>query len=168
MNDTSELRRRTVRWHLAFGWWGLLVFLGLGLVLETLLGWKSGLYLDAPNRWRRELWRLAHAHGTFLSLVQILFACTLDRFGVWTDRRLKLASFLLLDGLILLPLGFFLGGIGFTETDPGVGILLVPIGALALLAAVGLIACSVTGSGPAEIEAKSGDSSAPPPPSPTC
>src|SRR5687767_5711737 len=113
MNDSSELRRRTVRWHLAIGWWGLLVFLGLGIVLETLLGWKFGLYLDTSNRWRRELWRLAHAHGTFLSLVQILFACTLDRFGVWTDRRLKLASFFLLDGLVLLPLGFFLGGIGF-------------------------------------------------------
>ena len=66
------------------------------------------------------------------------------RFGAWSERRLKLASFFLLDALLFLPAGFFLGGINPTEVDPAPGVLLVPIGALLLLIAVGLIAWSAT------------------------
>lgn len=39
-----------------------------------------------------------------------------------------------------MPGGFFLGGIAFYSGDPGFGILLVPFGAVLLLAAVFLIA----------------------------
>ncbi len=42
-----------MRLHLRFGWWSLLVFLLLGLVLETLHGFKIGWYLDVSNSIRR-------------------------------------------------------------------------------------------------------------------
>jgi hypothetical protein len=39
----------------------------------------------------------------------------------------------------LIPLGFFLGGLFPSESDPWLGILLVPAGALLLFSAVALI-----------------------------
>ena len=42
----------------------------------------------------------------------------------------------------MLPGGFFLGGLVIYAGDPGIGILLVPVGAVLLLAAVFLIARS--------------------------
>src|SRR2546422_7029253 len=145
MNDASpEQRQRTARRHHRIGWWALLVFLSLGIFLETLHGFKAGFYLDPANRLRRLLWTLAHAHGTLLAVVHIAFAAGLTQFGAWSERRLKLASFFLLDALLFLPAGFFLGGINPTEVDPAPGVLLVPIGALLLLIAVGLIAWSAT------------------------
>jgi hypothetical protein len=136
----AELRQRLARRHHLAGWWGLLLFLSLGIGLETLHGFKVGFYLDPGNQVRRLLWTLAHAHGTLLALVNIAFALGVRQFGVWTEKRLKLASFFLIDALLLLPLGFFLGGIGHSEGDPSFGVLLVPIGALLLLIAVGLTA----------------------------
>src|SRR5262245_60378402 len=141
----AELRRRLARRHHLVGWWGLLVFLCLGIALETLHAFKVSLYLDPAHRWRRLLWTLAHAHGTLLGLVNVAFALGVTQFGAWGGRRLKLASFFLLDALVLLPAGFFLGGIGHSEVDPSPGILLVPLGAALLLAAVALIALAATG-----------------------
>src|SRR5262245_27269958 len=149
----AQLRRRLARRHHLIGWWGLLVFLCLGIGLETMHGFKVGYYLDPAHRWRRLLWTLAHAHGTLLGLVHVAFAAGLERFGAWGERRLKLASFFLIDALLLLPAGFFLGGVGHSEVDPSPGILLVPLGAALLLAAVGLIALAATageGEAPAE------------------
>lgn len=146
MNESStDLRRRIARRHHLVGWCGLLVFLCLGIALETLHGFKIGSYLDPTHRLRQFLWRLAHAHGTLLGLVHVAFAAGLESFGRWSERRLKLASFLLIDALVLLPVGFFLGGIGHAEGDPSPGILLVPLGALALLVAVALIAWAARG-----------------------
>ncbi len=121
------------------GWLLLLLFLSLGAVLETLHGFKVGFYLDPAHRVRREMWTLAHAHGTLLALVQIAFACGVQRFAWRSPGRLRLASFLLLDAAVLLPGGFFLGGIGHAEGDPSYGVLLVPVGATLLLVAVALI-----------------------------
>lgn len=139
-----ELRKRLARRHQIVGWWALLLFLSLGIALETLHGFKIGFYLDPSQRMRRLLWTLAHAHGTLLAVVQICFSLGLTQFGVWTERRLKLTSFLLIDALIFLPVGFFLGGFGHSEVDPSLGILLVPIGAIFLLISVALIAWSAT------------------------
>src|SRR5438067_1242235 len=148
MSDArADLRRRLGRRHYLLGWWGLLVFLSLGIGLETLHGFKVGFYLDPAHRLRRLLWTLAHAHGTLLGLVHVGFAAGLGQYGRWTERRLKLASFFLTDALLLLPAGFFLGGLGHSEVDPSPGVLLVPVGALLLLVAVGLIAWSAIGSG---------------------
>ena len=66
-----------VRKHLRVGWLALLVFLSLGIILESLHGFKVGLYLDVSNQTRRFMWTLAHAHGTLLALVNLAFALTL-------------------------------------------------------------------------------------------
>ncbi len=146
MNDIkTELRLRIARRHQVIGWWALLGFLTLGLALETFHGFKFGFYLDPPHRLRRLLWTLAHAHGTLLAVVNICFALGLTQFGRWSEQRLKLTSFFLIDALVLLPAGFFLGGIGHGEGDPSLGILLVPIGAALMLIAVALVAWSATG-----------------------
>ena len=145
MSETpADTRWRLARRHSIVGWWGLLVFLTLGLTLEALHGYKIGFYLDPANRIRRLMWTLAHAHGTLIAIVHLAFAAGLGQFGQWTVMRLRVASFLLIDALLLLPLGFFLGGIGNNEVDPSPGILLVPMGGFALLGAVALIAWSAT------------------------
>ena len=79
MTDQEDLE--SVRQHLAFGWWSLLVFLSLGIGLETLHGFKVAWYLDVGMETRRLMWRLAHAHGTFLSLVHIAMAATIYLLG---------------------------------------------------------------------------------------
>jgi hypothetical protein len=158
MSDAHpDLRRRLARRHHLIGWCGLLVFLSLGIGLETLHGLKLGFYLDPPHRLRRLLWTLAHAHGTLLAVVNIAFAAGLTQLGRWNARSLRIASFLLIDALVLLPAGFFLGGIGHTEVDPSPWVLLVPVGAAFLLVAVALIAWSA---------ARTPDDSGPPSPPP--
>jgi hypothetical protein len=138
-DDLSTLRQAVARRHHLIGWSALLVFLSLGAFLEALHGFKVGFYLDPDYRLRRQLWTLAHTHGTLLALVQIGFAVGLTQFGRWTPSRLKLVSFFLLDAAVLIPLGFFLGGLFPSESDPWVGVLLVPPGALLLFIAVALI-----------------------------
>jgi hypothetical protein len=124
------------RRHLRLGWWSLLVFLGLGIVLEALHGFKIGFYLDLANATRRHLWTLAHAHGTLLSLVNLVFAMTLRLFCDGSERWIAQASAALIGASILLPAGFFLGGAVIYAGDPGLGVLLVPVGAALLLFAV--------------------------------
>ncbi len=143
MNDElGTLRRRVARRHHLAGWCLLLVFLSLGAFLEYLHGFKKGFYLDPQHHVRRDMWRLAHTHGTLLGLIQIVFALCVPRFGRWTAGRIKLASFFLLDAAVLIPLGFFLGGLFPTEADPWLGVLLVPPGALLLFIAVVLVILS--------------------------
>jgi hypothetical protein len=141
-DDLNALLRVVARRHHVLGWSVLLLFLGLGAFLEFLHGFKMGFYLDPGQRLRRELWTLAHAHGTLLGLVQVAFAAGLTQFGRWRAGRLKLVSFFLLDATLLIPLGFFLGGLFPSESDPWVGILLVPLGALLLFIAVALVLVS--------------------------
>jgi hypothetical protein len=138
-DELDRLRRAVARRHHLAGWSLLLVFLGLGAFLEFLHGFKYGFYLDLEHRVRREMWRLAHAHGTLMGLIQIGFALSVTKFGRWTTGRIKLVSFFLIDAAILIPLGFFLGGLFPSEADPWLGILLVPPGALLLFIAVVLI-----------------------------
>jgi len=133
---TSDYAHR----HLRLGWWWLLVFAGLGLILETLHGFKIGFYLNVSNETRRLMWRLAHAHGTLLGAINILFGLTLRAGYEAGLRDLRTISLSLIGASILLPLGFFAGGIQFYSGDPGLGILVVPVGAVLLLAALFLIA----------------------------
>ena len=128
------------RRHLRFGWWSLLVFLALGLVLETLHGFKIGFYLDVENSTRRLMWTLAHAHGALLGLVHVVFGLSLRVATEAAPVRLGLLSRALVGAGILLPGGFFLGGVTFYSGDPGVGVALVPVGAVLLLLAVYLAA----------------------------
>jgi hypothetical protein len=122
-----------VRRNLRFGWWALFVYAAVGLGLEALHGLKLGLYLDVGNETRRLLWTLAHAHGVLLALLNIVFALCV-RAIPGSEAHLKLGSTLLMAASILLPLGFLLGGIWVYGGDPGLGVLLVPPGALCLLA----------------------------------
>jgi len=130
--DLHKLRRR----HLKFGWYALLGFLTLGAVLEGLHGFKVGFYLDVTQESRRLMWRLAHAHGTLLALVNIAFAVSLDALRDNEASRLRFASACLLVGALLVPLGFFAGGLFVRDGDPGLFVLLVPLGALLLFLGV--------------------------------
>lgn len=126
---------------LRFGWWSLLVFLAIGGALETLHGFKLGWYVDVGNETRRLMFTLAHAHGTALALVNIAAGLTTRNKGF--DLRPSI-SVTLIWATILLPGGFFLGGIVTYDGDPGLGIWLVPIGALLLFYAVGRFALDLS------------------------
>ena len=56
-----------------------------------------------------------------------------------------MASKLLMGATILLPGGFFAGGLIIWGGDPGLGIILVPIGALLLASSVALTAMELAG-----------------------
>jgi hypothetical protein len=129
--------------HLRFGWWSLLVFATLGLVLESLHGFKVRAYLDVSNETRRLMWTLAHAHGTLLAVVHIVFGLTIRAVPERSPVNQRLISGSLIGASLLLPGGFFLGGVAFYSGDPGLGVLLVPVGAVLLLMAVFLVARSV-------------------------
>ena len=131
--------------HLRAGWWLLLVCLTLGITLEFMHGFKVRWYLDVSNETRRLMWTLAHAHGTLLSLVQIAFAGSAARFGASRQAR-GLASRFLMGATLLMPAGFFLGGVWTHAGDPGLGVVLVAPGGLMLFVAVALIALQL-GSG---------------------
>jgi hypothetical protein len=135
-DDSRDPVHAIERRHLAVGWWGLLVFLTLGAALEALHAFKIGYYLDVGNDARRLTWRLAHAHGTLLSLVNIAFGLSLRRLS--TDQLAVPAwsSGALVAATLLIPAGFFLGGVFIHGGDPGLGVLLVPPGAGLLFAGV--------------------------------
>lgn len=133
---TDDLARR----HLRIGWWGLLVFLSAGVVLEALHGFKVGLYLDVTNDARRLMWRLAHVHGTLLSLVNLAFAASLPLLTAFADAPRRLASRCMIGALLLMPTGFVLGGVSIHGGDPGLAVLLVPPGGILLFVGVLLTA----------------------------
>ena len=137
---SDEDRHAYLRSHLRFGWWSLLVFLTLGIVLEAMHGFKVAWYVNVSTQTRRLLFTLAHAHGTLLALVHIAFAITVAHLPGWIGTPRKLASACLMAASFLLPGGFFLGGLIIYHGDPGLGILLVPLGALLLFVAV--LACA--------------------------
>jgi hypothetical protein len=129
--------------HLAFGWWLVALSVGLGTLLEGLHALKLGFYLDASNETRRLLWTLAHAHGALLGLVNVAFALCLPRLTRLSPGARRLAGRSLGLGTILLPGGFFLGGLFVYDGDPGLAILLAPVGALLVFVGVVVIARSV-------------------------
>jgi uncharacterized membrane protein len=138
---TQTIKKNAHR-NLRFGWWSLLVFLSLGAVLETLHGFKIGWYVDVGNETRRLMLTLAHAHGTLLALINIaagLTARKVDRFELRPS-----VSFALIWAAILLPAGFFLGGIVIYDGDPGLGVWLVPVGAILLFYSVTRIALDLS------------------------
>ena len=114
------------------GWLLLAIALPLGVTLEALHGFKVQAYL--ASEMRREMGRLAHAHGTLLGILCLVFAAVADAH-VPPAIRGRVAA-LIRWGAVLMPLGFFLGGVLNSEGDPSLGILLVPIGALLLVIAL--------------------------------
>lgn len=113
------------------GWIGFAIWMTFGLLLEGLLGYKIPSYLADPQR--RELFRLAHSHGTLLSLLLVLAALWIERGHAAPHRA---ACFILRLGTVLLPVGFLIAGIWHFESDPGFAIWLVPSGTVLVIFAV--------------------------------
>ena len=86
---------------------------------------------------------LAHAHGTLLAVLHIAFGATAHLLPGWGSRSRHAASIFLRSATLLIPVGFFLGGLKVHGGDPGLGIMLVPLGAALLFAAVFLVARAV-------------------------
>ncbi len=107
------------------GWASIAVWMAFGLLLEGLLGFKIPPYLDDLQR--RELFRLAHTHGTFLGVVLVVAALCGGRARASAPQAARLA---LRAGALVMPLGFLLAGLWHPEGDPGLAIWLVPPGAL--------------------------------------
>src|SRR5262245_29153332 len=129
--------RKTLR----TGWLLLAISLPLGVTLEALHAFKVQAYLASDMR--REMWRLAHAHGTLLGMLCLVFTALAERH-LPAAVRPKVAR-LVAWGSVLMPLGFFAGGILNSEGDPSLGVLLVPVGALFLL--VALVRCALAARG---------------------
>jgi hypothetical protein len=119
------------RRHLCFGWWSLAGYLSFGIFLEVVHAFKWGWYVDVGNETRRLMFTLAHAHGTLLAIINLAVGLSLR--VIPTARVSASTSYSLVWAGLLLPFGFFLGGIVTYGGDPGLGILLVPIGGLLLL-----------------------------------
>ena len=119
------------------GWLGLAFWMSFGLLFETLMAYRAPSYLEDGER--RELFRLAHAHGS-------AFGFLLVAASLWVNaRRVKLARLswrALRAGTVLMPFGFLFAGVWHPEGDPGLAIWLVPIGAIALV--FGLISVALT------------------------
>lgn len=133
--------------HLRLGWWFLLGFLTLGAVIEMMHAFKVGWLLDVSNETRRLLFRLAHAHGVLLGLVNIAFAFTVSMLPSGKAGSWRLASTCLIAASILMPGGFLLGGIVIYGADPGLGIFLLPVGGIMLFVSVLLTALATSSFG---------------------
>ena len=138
-----ELADRVARRHLRFGWWSLAGFLSLGIVLEVMHGLKITWYLDDRNEIRRLMGTLAHAHGTLLALVHVVFGLTVLALPPGGSRWRGVASGCLMAGSLMLPGGFLLGGLVIYDGDPGLGVFLVPPGAALALVGVLMVALSL-------------------------
>ncbi|MEO5722436.1 MAG: hypothetical protein ABIR71_13335 [Chthoniobacterales bacterium] len=110
------------------GWISLAVWIAFGILLEGMNGFRSPAFLD--DAVRREMFRLAHAHGTLLNLVLLVAAlcARLDLIRLGRITALGLGT-----AVVLLPAGFLLGGLWHFKDEPGRGVLLVPLGAVLLL-----------------------------------
>lgn len=129
--------------HLRASLWSLAGFLAMGMALEAMIGLRFGGLVD--DGLRREFLRLGHAHGGLLALVNVGLGWALGRLATpcgWATR-IRLAA---LCGALLVGLGFVGGGLWHGPTDPGPLVLLVPAGALMLLAA--LVATAMLRSAP--------------------
>lgn len=117
--------------HLRLSVAALAVFLASGIWLEAMIGLRAAGWLDDPLR--REMLRLGHAHGGLLALVNLGLAWAMHRLETpvaWAPR-IRLASWI---GAVLVGAGFFGGGLWHGPADPGPLVLVVPAGAMMLLA----------------------------------
>ena len=146
-NDRATLARR----HFLVGFSGLAVFMAGGLALEALHGLKVGGYLNVGNEMRRMMWTLAHAHGTLFSLIHVAIGAYVSVRESTNTAALNRASILASFGTLLLPTGFFLGGLWHYGGDPGIGIFLVPVGAISMLGAMLILAFNAITSSPARL-----------------
>ena len=124
----------TLRLHLRWGLWTLALFAVGGLALEALHALKLPALVDPGAETRRLLWRLGHAHGALLGLLNLGYGLATPHLRppggpAWVSRCLRAAT-------VLLPAGFVLGGVSIYGGDPGPGVVLAPLGGLLLVAAL--------------------------------
>ena len=117
------------------GWISLAVWIAFGILVEGLIGFRLPALLDDPLR--HDMFRLAHAHGTLLNLALIVAAvcARLELLHLRASAALTLRC-----AVLMLPAGFLLGGLWHFQSDPGLGIVLVPVGAVLLLASAAQLA----------------------------
>jgi hypothetical protein len=121
-------------------WFSLAFWMTFGLLLEGLIGYRIPDYLNDPQR--RELFRLAHAHGNVLSLV-LLGAALAIGYGKTQPARINVLA--LRVGVVVMPLSFLTAGVWHYNNDPGLAIWLVPPAALLVIfGVVGLALASRT------------------------
>jgi hypothetical protein len=113
------------------GWISLALWIAFGILIEGFSAYRSPAYLD--DGLRREMFRLAHAHGTLLNLV-LLGAAICARLEL--IRLGRMTSLGLCTAALLLPVGFLFAGLWHHKDEPGTAILLVPAGAVLLLVTV--------------------------------
>lgn len=118
-------------------WFGLLFWMSMGLLFEGLIGFRAPVYLQDPLR--RELFRLAHAHGTILSILLLVVNLYLVRDLITLPR---IAIRALQAGVLIMPLGFLLGGAWHYESDPNFLIFLSPLGGLLIIFGIAAAAFS--------------------------
>src|SRR5262245_60958490 len=119
------------------GWLGLAFWMSFGLLFETLMAFRAPAYLEDGER--RELFRLAHAHGSAFGFLLVAASLWVSARGVQLGR---LSWQALRAGTVLMPFGFLFAGVWHPEGDPGFAIWLVPIGAISLV--FGLISLALT------------------------
>jgi peptidoglycan/LPS O-acetylase OafA/YrhL len=127
----------TAQAHLRAALWLAAAFLAMGLWLEAMIGLRAAGWVDDPLR--REFLRLGHAHGGVLSLLNVALAWGMERLrtpDAWA-RRIRPAA---IGGALLVGLGFIGGALWHGPTDPGPLVLVVPAGAMMLVASTAAVA----------------------------
>ncbi|MFO1303387.1 MAG: hypothetical protein U1F54_06625 [Burkholderiales bacterium] len=109
-------------------WLGLAFWMTFGLLLEGLIGYRIPDYLNDPQR--RELLRLAHAHGAVLSIVLLASALGI---GYGRTRPVRATVAALRIGVVVMPLAFLAAGLWHYANDPGLAIWLAPPAALLIV-----------------------------------
>src|SRR5262245_26651171 len=120
MSDNESNKPGRPQWArsmLVQGWVSVAVWMSFGLLLEGLLGYKIPSYLVDIQR--RELFRLAHAHGTLLGLILIAITLSCEYATVRLHRAARIS---VRAGALLMPVGFLLAGLSHPEGDPGIAI----------------------------------------------
>jgi hypothetical protein len=107
---------------------GIAAWMSFGLLLEGFLGFRVSGYMS--DLARREMFRLAHTHGTLLSILLLISALTISSNLVYPN---KFAILSLRIGTILMPLGFLLGGIWTNKEEPNLLVFLAPIGGILVI-----------------------------------
>jgi hypothetical protein len=138
-NNQEEIQSKiNVRSLLRQSFIGIAAWMSFGLLLEGLIGFRVSAYMSVPIR--REMFQLAHTHGTLLSLLLLISALTISKDLVYPN---KLAVLSLRIGTVLMPLGFLLGGIWTYKEEPNLLVLLAPIGGILVIFGVINFAFSV-------------------------
>jgi hypothetical protein len=107
---------------------GIAVWMSFGLLLEGLIAFRIPDYLSDPVT--REMFRLAHAHGTLLSLVLVAVGLSANADYISPANAGKLALHI---GSVMMPVGFMLGGIGNYESDPNPLVFFAPLGGIMVI-----------------------------------